>query len=357
MVYVAWNNPVGSSPRTRTKSWLAEYLKSKDSVIRTKEWAKPCTCCLQLGHLRDRCTRKIECGLQKQACRKKLPWGWSAHRYICPEAWWTGQCTAWDARQQRRRQRLLWQSAPRKWKFLSFNDYNRQMKPSPDRTATSNHRHRRQYWQYCAESTPKYPSWQCSEAMANWSHPPVLLTYIYIITNSTRWLHHTACQIVSFWWCEHRDWTINCALAQWNREERAATFNVADEASRLAEAIATIASSHFPQTPTLFIGETKQFNLVLIAEEDQKVPWVIYQTAPAPFIGTYRSDRTNPLVHRLLCPRRLCSMKRSEHRTSMQGMRPCWTAEVMQRQSRMHAHQTAQIGKGLHSGELLIADS
>lgn len=43
----------------------------------------------------------------------------------------------------------------------------------------------------------------------------------------------------------------------YNHEERAPYFSVVDEAGRLTEAITTLTFSYFPQTPTIFIGDTK----------------------------------------------------------------------------------------------------
>ncbi|KAK6443909.1 hypothetical protein FP744_10000157 [Trichoderma asperellum] len=45
---------------------------------------------------------------------------------------------------------------------------------------------------------------------------------------------------------------------------------VVDEAGRLTEAMTTLTFSHFPQTPTIFIGDTKQSGPLAIAEEDRE---------------------------------------------------------------------------------------
>lgn len=56
----------------------------------------------------------------------------------------------------------------------------------------------------------------------------------------------------------------------YNHEDWAPTFIVVDEAGRLTEAMTTLTFSHFPQTPTIFIGDTKQFGPMAIAEEDRE---------------------------------------------------------------------------------------
>ncbi|KAL6889062.1 hypothetical protein GGI43DRAFT_387873 [Trichoderma evansii] len=56
----------------------------------------------------------------------------------------------------------------------------------------------------------------------------------------------------------------------YNHEDWELAFIVVDEASRLTETMTALTFSHFLQTRTIFIGDTKQFSPKAVVKEDRE---------------------------------------------------------------------------------------